>query len=695
MPFCSNCGCKVNGEANFCPECGFKLRDRKSEPAVSKAEQPPTPPSQKPETKPEPPIQKAERTAIVLETGKLFRNNYRIEKILERDNEGISYLAIDERCGERRALKMYYQTHFDNISKLMGSLSRINKIRDIANPHVAQVYEVNQSGKPAYIVSEYIEGKSLARIKEQNPAWLTEDKLRELALQLTEAALAVRKAGLSVHSLNLNHIILTGAQKAVILPSGISFEEQEEREDIFYFGIVLSKLISNSAFNETLYSAFRLMERKFDFIPGITLGLNEVLAKCVSRNPVQRYATFGSLSKALGKLPAVAQQDIYTVEEVEIPDFAENEKVPKPQRRFDIYFWILIVFILAFVFVILNTNLLETIFNQEATPFRFTGFLAESADSTDQGTADLDGYRNIRTGRDAPRQRKTIVRPPAPARTGTGVTPNLNIPSARSALQTGSPQAYTPPGAPPAQVRKPNLPTTAGGMVYIYGDTYAYGILKQGADANVSLTGYYISASEVTQAEWKKYMRPMEYSTKGDSYPVDNVTWFDAVQYCNARSAAEGLTSCYTIIGTGSSRKVTCNFKAKGYRLPTEAEWEFAARAKALTRYSGSGSPDPVAWYKGNAKGYMHLVKTKSPNSFGLYDMTGNVSEWCWDWYSTDYIKDMPFINPAGPSAGSYKAIRGGNVGHGEGGNLEILSRSRGLPDNAYRHVGFRVARSK
>ena len=120
-------------------------------------------------------------------------------------------------------------------------------------------------------------------------------------------------------------------------------------------------------------------------------------------------------------------------------------------------------------------------------------------------------------------------------------------------------------------------------------------------------------------------MKPPGCSITGDNLPVDNVSWYDAIQYCNVRSEAEGLTPCYKILGTSTNRVATCNFKVNGYRLPTEAEWEYAARANNLTKYSGSDELDEVAWYRNNAQAHIHLVKSKADNGFGLYDMTGNV----------------------------------------------------------------------
>ncbi|NDV60133.1 formylglycine-generating enzyme family protein [Bacteroides sp. 519] len=221
-----------------------------------------------------------------------------------------------------------------------------------------------------------------------------------------------------------------------------------------------------------------------------------------------------------------------------------------------------------------------------------------------------------------------------------------------------------------------NLPIE---MIHVEGGTFTMGATsEQSGDSydwelpvhQVTLSSYSIGKYEVTQLQWKQVMGNNPSHFKGDNLPVENVSWDDVQEFISKLNALTG----------------------KRYRLPTEAEWEYAARGGNKSqgyKYSGSHSISNVGWYTDNSNNTTHAVGTKSPNELGIYDMSGNVWEWCADWYGAYSINAQ--TNPKGPATGGRRVLRGGSWSY-IAGYCRVSYRDYFTPADRDSYLGFRLA---
>jgi formylglycine-generating enzyme required for sulfatase activity len=218
-------------------------------------------------------------------------------------------------------------------------------------------------------------------------------------------------------------------------------------------------------------------------------------------------------------------------------------------------------------------------------------------------------------------------------------------------------------------------------MVFVRGGTFTMGCTsEQGSDCDsdekpthkVTVSDFYIGKYEVTQAQWKAVMGSNPSYYKGDNLPVENVSWNDVQEFIRKLNAKTG----------------------ENYRLPTEAEWEYAARGGASSRgykYSGSNNVGEVAWYGDNSGSKTHTVGQKRANELGIYDMSGNVWEWCRDWYGS--YSSSAQQNPTGAYSGSYRVARGGSWDY-YAQSVRVPNRGINTPGDRSRGIGFRLVRS-
>jgi len=222
--------------------------------------------------------------------------------------------------------------------------------------------------------------------------------------------------------------------------------------------------------------------------------------------------------------------------------------------------------------------------------------------------------------------------------------------------------------------------------------------------------GLEVGTAEVTQGEFKARMayNPSRFMDCGADCPVEQVSWHEAAAYCRQLSLTEGQPACYECQGVAS--EVRCAVPGelagdiaacKGYRLPTEAEWEYVYRAGtetalyngAVTACADDAGAAAIGWYLGNSDNRTHPVRGKQPNAWGLYDLPGNVWEWCHDWFVED-LGAAPVFNPSGPATGTSRALRGSSWVD-EAGHLRAADRFGRAPELGTSNVGIRCVRTR
>jgi len=277
----------------------------------------------------------------------------------------------------------------------------------------------------------------------------------------------------------------------------------------------------------------------------------------------------------------------------------------------------------------------------------------------------------------------------------------VNVHAALLRLGTPPPvQAPIPLPPTPVPTPRPSPTPAPSNFVHVQGGTFQMGT-PRGGNRNerpvrsVTVSGFYMSPHPVTQREWFEVMGTNPSRFRGYSRPVEQVSWFDAVEFANRKSLRAQLTPAYTITGSGANRVVSWNRAANGYRLPTEAEWEFAARGGTLYRsnfaFSGHNDLAEVAWHSRNSDRGTQDVGQLQPNSLGLYDMSGNVWEWVWDRYGS-YTRGAQ-MDPEGASSGTLRVRRGGSWGD-VAAHVRLTARGRFLPSSQNDSTGFRLVRS-
>ncbi len=604
MPFCSNCGNKIEEHDKFCPNCGTPNRSSKDTASTKPAQ------------------------GTILEHGSYGQSNselpkgfeiegrYRIEQKLGKGGFGTVYKAWDSNVDEYKALKVIDNIFYDD-KRVITSLKKETKLLlKLNSKHVVRIFDVHLQGDVKFIDMEYIDGGDLVDLMlSYEDEKVPEERVIEIAKQICQGMIDIHAHNIIHKDLKPQNVILTKSGQIKIMDFGISetFRSSMSRmketsksgtpaymspeqllgkdvgkeSDIWSFGVMLYELLSGkqlytgSSLNEVY---FQIQNREYTKIDPVSSKLNFVIEKCLVKKHINRYRLFEDVLNQLTK-KKINKQLIIT-EDVEYNELAKEHKTN------------------------ITNEIIETKINE------------------------LSNHDHI-------------------SKTGIEM---IRVKSGEFIMGSNEIEAK------PKEIPK----------------------------HKVTIDSFYIGKYPVSQQLWKGIMgnNPSEYI--GERKPVENVSWYDAVEFCNKLSDKEGLEKCYI----GSVGNIRCNWNANGYRLPTEAEWEFSARgggSSELYKYSGSNNIDDVCVYLSKNGIGSKEIGTKMPNELGIYDMSGNVWEWCWDLYG-EYISKT-VSNPTGSTEGTHRVYRGG-CWYSYSSHCRCAFRSKNHPMVKNAFIGFRIARS-
>lgn len=607
--------------------------------------------------------------------GQIIDNRFKIIKELGQGGFGTVFLVHDKNLDQKKAIKIISKEFYNDLAALEILKKEAQTMFKIVHQNVIRFFDIHLIGEIKYIDMEFVDGLSLDILKIRQPEnRFSEDVLIDIALQTAEGLKAIHSAGIIHRDIKPNNILINEKNQIKIMDFGISehlrtnttriknsdragspvYMSPEQligknvgkESDIWSYGVMLFELASGR-------KMFTGTSRE-DVLFSIKENLDVERDK-KSRQTVQHgkpdYIEY--ISKELNELIESSVQYDYknrfsSFNEI-IEKLKDLKKIDHLSRKHRIE---------------IISKLKEKGFKNEQLD-KFIGIVQEKYGNLDKSIVEsiLNSKRFIQGNEqkdDSFEIRKNIKEKCRES------SENMILIKGKP-FQMGSDSAKNPPDEQPKHL--------------------------------VSLDSYYINKFVVTFDEYDLYCeennikKPQSFRELRENYPVINVSWYDACLFCNWRSKIEGFSPAYKI----EKKKIICDFKSGGYRLPTEAEWEYAARGGEKSKgflFSGSNELKEIGWYKGNSMSQPQKIGLKNPNELGLFDMSGNVLEWCWDLYSKDFYKNSPLRNPVGPFSGSGRVLRGGSWYHYKEFCRSCARSSYDKPNKKTNYYGFRLART-
>ena len=718
--FCDKCGSSNRSDARFCLKCGNNLAEMKVESGADFDDGVDRDGSQEsiselgttgelPGSEGSPPDGSFSDFATAAPEGpdRIIIGRYELRELLGRGGMGEVYRAFDQRLEREVAIKSILKRHEGSSRAIERFVSEARTVAKIVHPNIVALYDIHDHEGSHYIAMEYIDGESLSkRIK--GAGKLGVDEALQIAMQMCAGLKAAHGRGIVHRDIKPENILITKDGAAKIVDFGIARMQEmptgtiegvfigtpgyaspeqrkglpdiDARTDIYALGATIYQMLTGS--DPSVIN----MEKVPD-------EMRRIVLKATEEERENRYPDISDVVDELEKLADMGKnQKIYRdlLEGVladGLIDASEREYLKVKSKELGI-----------------SVKLAEILEEEVKSEVEKRGTRVQAEEVSP------DIVRCPKCNRQNKKEKKFCV--------GCGQSLSLSCPACRKEISIADQFCEHCGGnvqrellaKKEAEKEAEEERKKQREMVRIPAGSFEMGSPEdesgrdrdEGPVHRVTISkDFYMSVKQVTQAQWREVMgeNPCKFSDCGDDCPVENVSWFEAVRFCNKLSELEGLSPAYRISG----ESVMWDKDTDGYRLPTEAEWEYACRAGTTTRfYTGNSNSDldVAGWYRPNSgsekypvrKGSQpHPVGKKVPNAWGLHDMHGNVQEWCWD-YSYGEYSSVSVTDPTGPPQGSSRVRRGGSYNEAAK-YCRSASRGGNDPGDRYAFIGLRLLR--
>ncbi|MBN1969915.1 MAG: SUMF1/EgtB/PvdO family nonheme iron enzyme [Candidatus Delongbacteria bacterium] len=673
--------------------------------------------------------------------GYIFRNHYEIKEISGNDRYGFSYHVLDKNDNEIKIIKIF-DPAFSSDDLASDIKLKYEQFKAFNSENIIKIYDMQHENSLTYFLMEYLDGNDLNDpiIKhKENSKSIPENEVISIINQICKGMEAIHKITI-IGNLSPQNIIITKEQKVKIIPfdyfiiTGKSDDQIHFKEvssylspelilgkelnsssDVWSFGVILYELLSgDQLFRGASKTEVLKQIRRASFEPinGISAKINDLIKKCIKYDLKNRFKDFSAVREYLETYHEKPEEEIETIKNIsEKPltekEVIENNLIPAKQvskkvkkkankkTKTNYFFILVIIFALVVTITKISINHQKQVQIEQllliANRYHRSGSIEEAKEKYDSvisldpdNREARDGLRKIQIEIERIRETENKLKQEEQHRLEK-VKKNKEAENKKKETEYNIQQK----------------------MIYVEGGWFYMGNNESDNDEKplhkVYLDDFYISNFEVTHREFIDFLNDRRIRSDGflsgtryiNMHSENCAIGYRSNKFYFKGSKLVSSQECPVIEVTWYGADAFC--KWKGGRLPTEAEWEYAAKGgvnKNNYVYCGGNNIDDVAWHGGNASDKIHPVGKKKQNDLGIFDMSGNVWEWCSDWYDSNYYENSPDKNPSGHVSRTSKIIRGGSWNSFKK-NCRTTNRSNMNPNISSTSYGFRFLKPK